>query len=187
MDLKQTRFLSISVLLLLSSFLLPAETFSLATTRRLQQSTLFSALDPIGAEPSLNLAKTRKKKNLKTFSRFLEVKCWKEAHLRSLEPCLIAVADACKQITRIIQRANTDDVYGVATDAQGNPLVETNVQGEVQQKLDVLCNTILMRAFCGSSKHIRAVASEEEDKPRCCADVMVRGQNVFLVAKRQIQ
>jgi hypothetical protein len=115
-----------------------------------------------------------RKKKLKTFVRYLEVECWKRAELRELEPALQAIADACKQINRIVQRAQTDDLYGVAVDVDGNPLDETNVQGEVQQKLDVICNTIMLRAFCGSSKSIHSVASEEEDEPRCCADVMVR-------------
>jgi len=69
--------------------------------------------------------------------------------------------------------AQTDDVYGVAVDANGKPL-EENVQGESQQILDVLCNTIMLRAFCGSGRDIHSVASEEEDDCRCCADVMVR-------------
>ena len=115
-----------------------------------------------------------RKKKLQTFPRYLEVECWKFPDLRGLEPVLQAVADACKQINRIVQRAQTDDVYGVALDANGNPLEETNVQGEVQQKLDVLCNTIMLRAFCGCGGDIHAVASEEEDVPRSCADVMVR-------------
>lgn len=49
---------------------------------------------------------------------------------------------------------------------------DTNVQGEVQQQLDVLCNTLMLRAFCSSSDIICAVASEEEPLPRSCADVM---------------
>jgi Fructose-1-6-bisphosphatase, N-terminal domain len=113
------------------------------------------------------------KKKLQTYLRYLEVECWKRSDLRGLEPVLQAVASACKQITRIVQRAQTDDVYGVALDVHGNPLCETNVQGEVQQKLDVLCNTIMLQAFCGSGREIHAVASEEEDEPRCCSDVMV--------------
>jgi fructose-1,6-bisphosphatase I len=113
-----------------------------------------------------------RKKKLKTFVRYLEVECWKRAELRGLEPTLQAIADACKQINRIVQRAQTDDLYGVAEDSDGNPL-DPNVQGEVQQKLDVVCNTIMLRAFCGSSKSIHSVASEEEDEPRCCADIMV--------------
>jgi hypothetical protein len=121
---------------------------------------------------SLAKPKIVKKKNLKTFARYLEVECWREAQLRSLEPVLLAAADACKQISRIVSRAMTDDVYGAALGKDGLPL-EENVQGEVQQKLDVLCNTIMLRAFCGSSRSINSVASEEEDEPRCCSDVMV--------------
>jgi fructose-1,6-bisphosphatase I len=85
---------------------------------------------------------------------------------------LQAVGDACKQINRIVQRAQTDDLYGAAVGADGEQLDE-NVQGEVQQKLDVVCNTIMLRSFCGCSSSIAAVASEEEDLPRTCCDVMV--------------
>eukprot|EP00934_Nitzschia_sp_Nitz4_P001283 Nitzschia sp. Nitz4//scaffold341_size29662//5718//7321//NITZ4_008036-RA/size29662-augustus-gene-0.9-mRNA-1//1//CDS//3329548540//1283//frame0 len=112
-----------------------------------------------------------KKKNLKSFQRYLEIECWKRADLRDLEKVLQAVAESCKQINRIVQRAQTDDLYGAAVGKDGNQL-EENVQGEVQQQLDVLCNTIMLRAFCGSSSSIHSVASEEEDKPRCCSDVM---------------
>ena len=114
-----------------------------------------------------------RKKKLKSFVRYLEVECWKRAELRELEPVFQAVAEACKQISRIVQRAKTDDLYGVAVGADGAPLDTTNVQGEVQQKLDVICNTFMLRAFCGCSTAIHSVASEEEDEPRCCADVMV--------------
>lgn len=117
-----------------------------------------------------------KKKNLKTFQRYLEIECWKRAELRDLERVLQAVAESCKQINRIVQRAQTDDLYGAAVDKDGTQL-EANVQGEVQQQLDVLCNTIMLRAFCGSSKSIHSVASEEEDEPRCCSDVMVGNQH----------
>jgi hypothetical protein len=113
-----------------------------------------------------------KKKNLKTFQRYLEIQCWKNAEIRELEPVLQAVAESCKQINRLVQRAQTDDLYGVALGKDGKPL-DDNVQGEVQQQLDVLCNTIMLRAFCGSSSSIHSVASEEEDEPRCCSDVMV--------------
>jgi fructose-1,6-bisphosphatase I len=114
-----------------------------------------------------------KKKNLKTFVRYLEIECWKHAELRDLEPVLQAVAESCKQINRLVQRAQTDDLYGVALGADGLPLEDTNIQGEVQQQLDVLCNTMMLRTFCGCSSAIHAVASEEEDEPRCCSDVMV--------------
>lgn len=114
-----------------------------------------------------------KKKNLKTFQRYLEIECWKQADLRDLERVLQAVTESCKQINRIVQRAQTDELYGAAVDKHGTQL-DANVQGEVQQQLDVLCNTIMLRAFCGSSSSIHSVASEEEDEPRCCSDVMVR-------------
>lgn len=132
-----------------------------------------STTDPLET-PVPQARRQLRKKKLKTFSRFLEVEMWKHNELRGLEPVLQAVSEACKQITRIVQRANTDDIYGAALGPDGNPLDGTNVQGEVQQKLDVLCNTILLRAFCGSSSNIACVASEEEDEPRCCSDVMVR-------------
>jgi len=118
--------------------------------------------------------KALRKKKLKNFVRYLEVECWKQDEIRDLEPVLQAVAEACKQINRIVQRAKTDDLYGDAIEKDGVPIDGTNIQGEVQQKLDVLCNTIMMRAFCGCSSAIHSVASEEEDEARCCADVMVR-------------
>ena len=105
--------------------------------------------------------------------RYLEIECWKRTELRELEPVLQAVAESCKQINRLVQRAQTDDLYGVALGSDGLPLEDTNIQGEVQQQLDVLCNNMMLRAFCGCSNAIHAVASEEEDEPRCCSDVMV--------------
>ena len=133
-----------------------------------------ASLDPLApVVPTARQVEVRKRKDLKQFTRYLEIECWKRAELRGLESTLCAVADACKQINRIVQRAKTDDIYGAAVDAQGNPLDGTNVQGEVQQKLDVLCNTIMKRAFCGSSQVISGIASEEEDEPCCCSDVMV--------------
>ncbi|KAL7540430.1 hypothetical protein ACHAXR_010100 [Thalassiosira sp. AJA248-18] len=114
-----------------------------------------------------------KKKDLRTLQRFLEVECWKLPAIRSLDRTLLAAADACKQINRIVQRAQTDDLYGAAIDPLTGDLAEMNVQGEVQQQLDVLCNTLMLRAFCGASNNaVCAVASEEEPLPRSCADVM---------------
>ena len=146
---------------------------SSSSSSRPQTALWDASLDPLASSTPKSQVNVRKRKDLKQFTRYLEVECWKRAELRGLEPVLQAIADACKQINRIVQRAQTDDIYGAAVDSQGNPLDGTNVQGEVQQKLDVLCNTIMMRAFCGSSKVIAGVASEEEDVPRCCADVMV--------------
>ena len=113
------------------------------------------------------------KKDLRTLQRFLEVECWKLPQIRSLDRTLLAVSDACKQINRIVQRAQTDDLYGAALDPMTGLELEANIQGESQQQLDVLCNTIMLRAFCGTANDaICAVASEEEPLPRSCADVM---------------
>mmetsp|Transcript_13699 Transcript_13699/g.19173 ORF Transcript_13699/g.19173 Transcript_13699/m.19173 type:complete len:427 (-) Transcript_13699:92-1372(-) len=108
-----------------------------------------------------------RKKQLKTFQRYLEIECWKRSEYRSLEPVLAAVGRAAKEINRIVQRAQTDDLYGAASDSG-----DTNIQGEVQQKLDVVCNNFMLRAFCGASTEIGCVASEEEDEPRTCGEVM---------------
>jgi len=59
----------------------------------------------------------------------------------------------------------------------GSPLDETNIQGEIQQKLDVVCNAIMLKQFCGSSNVVSAVASEEEDTYRTCSAVM--GNSAF--------
>jgi len=138
-----------------------------------------SSMFPQPNVPKLLPLSKQKKKNLKTFQRYLEIECWKRDELRNLQPVLQAVGDACKQINRIVQRAQTDDLYGVALGEDGLPLDDTNIQGEVQQQLDVLCNTIMLRCFCGCSNAISSVASEEEDEPRSCADVM--GDNAFAV------
>jgi fructose-1,6-bisphosphatase I len=129
---------------------------------------LYSSMLPTSPIPA-----PRKKKNLRSFNRYLEVEFWKQSEYRDLEPVLQAVGESCKQINRLVQRAQTDDLYGDAsTDGE-----ETNIQGEVPQKLDQLCNTILLKAFCGSSNAICAVASEEEDTSRGCDTVM--GDNAF--------
>ena len=130
-----------------------------------------SSLDPATEPTAKNPLSATKKKDLRTFQRFLEVECWKSPTIRNLDRTLLAVSDACKQINRIVQRAQTDDLYGAAIDPSTGELAEVNVQGEVQQQLDVLCNTLMLRAFC-SSNGICAVASEEEPLPRSCADVM---------------
>ena len=179
-----------------SSSLLKANAFTMSSllssflpsvTRQSQTCLALSSFgDPLGptaqtASVSSTATKQRKKR-LKTFQRYLEIACWKGNEVRDLQTVLQAVGDACKQINRIVQRAQTDDLYGAALGPDGLPLDE-NVQGEVRQKLDVVCNTIMLRAFCGCSSSIAAVASEEEDLPRTCCDVMVRCLHWMYVCK----
>jgi len=170
-------FLSVSITLL-SAAMFCSQTIAfqsnvatpMITTAR-QTSELYSSM--MDAPRNTASSPEMKKKDLRTFQRFLEVECWKNGDIRDLDRTLLAVADACKQINRIVQRAQTDDLYGAAIDPLTGELAEENVQGEVQQQLDVLCNTIMLRAFCGASNNVVcAVASEEEPLPRSCADVM---------------
>jgi len=112
------------------------------------------------------------KKILQTFTRYIEINSWKHPEIRALEPVLRGIGEACKQINRIVQRAQTDEFYGVALGPDGLPK-EQNIQGEVQQKLDVVCNSIMLKHLCGcSTATIAAVASEEEENFRSCSEVM---------------
>mmetsp|Transcript_18218 Transcript_18218/g.28373 ORF Transcript_18218/g.28373 Transcript_18218/m.28373 type:complete len:435 (-) Transcript_18218:1788-3092(-) len=154
---------------------LPEYKASITKTTALYSTSSTSSTPSIAPKP-----KQLKKKNLRTFARHLEVECWKQPKVRDLERVFLAVSDACRQISRIVARAQTDDLYGVATNADGSQLDE-NVQGEVQQKLDVVCNEIMLRALCGCSSSIAAVASEEEDEPRTCCDIM--GDSAFSVGE----
>lgn len=69
---------------------------------------------------------------------------------------LSAIALAGKTIANKVRRARIDDVLG--------SLGETNVQGEVQQKLDVISNEIIMRCL-GDRANIAVLASEEDEQP----------------------
>jgi fructose-1,6-bisphosphatase I len=146
--------------------------FTLDSSKSSNQPTSSSSLTPPPSYHDRHDPKTSKK-DLRTLQRFLEVECWKLPQIRSLDCTLLAVSDACKQINRIVQRAQTDDLYGAALDPSTGLELEANIQGESQQQLDVLCNTIMLRAFCGTANDaVCAVASEEEPLPRSCADVM---------------
>jgi len=69
---------------------------------------------------------------------------------------LSALAISAKMIASHVRRARLDDVLG----AVGNQ----NVQGEQQQKLDVIANDILLRTL-GGREGVAIVASEENEEP----------------------
>lgn len=69
---------------------------------------------------------------------------------------LSALSISAKIISAQLRRAGLDDVLG----AYGRE----NVQGEQQQKLDVIANDVLMRAL-GSREGVMVLASEEADQP----------------------
>lgn len=69
---------------------------------------------------------------------------------------LSALAISAKMISAHVRRARLDDVLG----SVGNQ----NVQGEQQQKLDVIANAILLRTL-GGREGVAIVASEENEEP----------------------
>jgi fructose-1,6-bisphosphatase I len=69
---------------------------------------------------------------------------------------LSALSISAKMIAAHVRRARLDDVLG----SVGNQ----NVQGEQQQKLDVIANEILMRTL-GGREGVAIVASEENEEP----------------------
>lgn len=69
---------------------------------------------------------------------------------------LSALSISAKMIAAHVRRARLDDVLG----AVGNQ----NVQGEQQQKLDVIANEILLRTL-GGREGVAIVASEENEEP----------------------
>src|SRR5664279_923959 len=69
---------------------------------------------------------------------------------------LSAISISAKMIASQVRRARLEDVLGSAG--------EHNVQGEQQQKLDVIANDILMRNL-GGREGVAVVASEENEEP----------------------
>jgi fructose-1,6-bisphosphatase I len=68
---------------------------------------------------------------------------------------LSAISISAKMISAQVRRARLEDVLGSAG--------EQNVQGETQQKLDVIANEILMRNL-GGRQGVAVVASEENEQ-----------------------
>ncbi len=75
---------------------------------------------------------------------------------------LSALSISAKIIANSVRRARLDDVLG----SVGNE----NVQGEQQQKLDVIANDVLLRVL-GKREGVAVVASEENEEPVMLRDV----------------
>src|SRR5512138_1896916 len=69
---------------------------------------------------------------------------------------LSALSISAKMIAAHVRRARLDDVLG--------SVGSENVQGEQQQKLDVIANDILLRTL-GERDGVAIVASEENEEP----------------------
>ncbi|MCR5879763.1 class 1 fructose-bisphosphatase [Phenylobacterium sp. J367] len=67
---------------------------------------------------------------------------------------LNAMVDACAAISTLVRRGAVDEIMGA--------LESENVQGEVQKKLDVISNDILLES-CAKAPALAAMASEEMD------------------------
>ncbi len=73
---------------------------------------------------------------------------------RSLTEIVAVVAEACSEISGLVRRGALSEVLGA--------LESENVQGEVQKKLDVISNDIML-ARCAAAQGVVAMASEEMD------------------------
>jgi fructose-1,6-bisphosphatase I len=69
---------------------------------------------------------------------------------------LSALSISAKIICNLVRRARLEDVLGAAG--------SDNVQGEAQQKLDVLANEVLLRTL-GGRHGVAVIASEENEEP----------------------
>jgi fructose-1,6-bisphosphatase I len=76
---------------------------------------------------------------------------------------LSAISISAKMISAAVRRARLEDVLG--------NVGSQNVQGETQQKLDVIANDILLRNLAGR-QGVAVVASEENEQP-----IILRDQN----------
>jgi len=89
-------------------------------------------------------------------SHILEKQAQFPAASGTLSWILSALGISTKEIANSVRRARRDDVLGNA----GNE----NVQGEEQQKLDVIANEVLLRTL-GKREGVAVVASEENEEP----------------------
>ena len=84
---------------------------------------------------------------------------------------LSGIALATKMIASYVRRAGLIDVLGETG--------QTNVQGEVVQKLDVIANETLLRAL-GYRGNVGIVASEEDNEPRVVQEMGKGGKYIVM-------
>jgi fructose-1,6-bisphosphatase I len=83
------------------------------------------------------------------------------------------VARACKRIAISVNKGALGDVLGTTDDSS------ENVQGEVQKKLDVIANEVLIEANVWGG-HLAAMASEEMDSIHVVPDRYPQGEYLLL-------
>lgn len=107
----------------------------------------------------------------KTLRQFQAEAARKYPETAELAPLLNDLASVCKLIGSQTNRAGLLDIRGAAGAA--------NVQGEEQQKLDVLANDAMLRYFDWSGQ-VAGMGSEEMDDPYTLPVGAVRGQYLLL-------
>ncbi|MBI1335501.1 MAG: class 1 fructose-bisphosphatase [Phycisphaera sp.] len=90
---------------------------------------------------------------------------------------LSGITLATKVISSYVRRAGLINVWGEAGENPDEQPV--NIQGEVQQKLDVLANETLKRTL-GYRGNVGIVASEEDNDPRVLQEVGRQGKYVVM-------
>src|SRR5262245_17195350 len=107
-----------------------------------------------------------------TLTQFLVGRQQKDVINADLRLLMETIARACKAIsTRVNKGALADGLSSTNN---------TNVQGEVQKKLDVLSNEILLEANVWGG-NLAAFASEEEEKPVPITEPYKRGEYLLLI------
>ena len=107
-----------------------------------------------------------------TLTQFLVGRQQKEVINADLRLLLETIARACKAISTRVNKGALADGHG-SLDSQ-------NIQGEVQKKLDVLSNEILLEANVWGG-NLAAFASEEEEKPVPITEPYKRGEYLLLI------
>jgi fructose-1,6-bisphosphatase I len=120
--------------------------------------------EPHNPVRAMNSPSSNNPESIKSVSltRFLIEEQRDKGHINSdLRLLIEVVARACKSISIAVGRGALGGVLGSAGTADS---MSTNVHGEVQKKLDVLSNEILLEANEWGG-HLAALASEEMDDP----------------------
>src|SRR3954466_2135755 len=107
-----------------------------------------------------------------TLTQFLVGRQQQNVINADLRLLLETIARACKAISTRVNKGALADGHG-ATDSQ-------NIQGEVQKKLDVLSNEILLEANVWGG-NLAAFASEEVEKPVPITEPYKRGEYLLLI------
>jgi fructose-1,6-bisphosphatase I len=108
-----------------------------------------------------------------TLTQFLVGRQQKDVINADLRLLLETIARACKAISTRVNK-------GALADGGLSSTENTNIQGEVQKKLDVLSNEILLEANVWGG-NLAAFASEEVEKPVPITEPYKRGEYLLLI------